>query len=56
MKIVNYFIMILIIIWQCYLAIGPTLVLLVFIYGPHIAYFEILFSCWCLPKKCMVTT
>ena len=31
------------IIWQCYLAIGLTLVLLVFIYGPHIAYFEVLF-------------
>ena len=43
------------IIWQCYLAIGLTLVLLAFIYGPHIAYFEVLFSCWCLPKKCTVT-
>ena len=30
------------IIWQCYSAIGLTLVL-VFIYGPHIAYFEVLF-------------
>ena len=51
MKIVSYFIMILIIIWQCYLAIGPTLVLLVFIYGPHIAYFEILFFMLVSSKK-----
>ena len=31
------------IVWQCYLVIRLTLLLLVFIYGPHIAFFEVYF-------------